>query len=116
MARARWAAVDCCVRPTTVPRAAASQCGANRPPNAGTKATPPLSSTELASVSTSALLPIRPRLSRSHCTALPATATLPSSAHVTPPSASCHAGVVSRPRVLATRSRPVFISRKQPVP
>src|SRR5256885_8014269 len=46
-------------------RALCFQYGAYSPENAGTKYTPPLSSTERASASTSELVPIRPRLSRS---------------------------------------------------
>src|SRR3712207_9453800 len=49
------------VSPAITPRASDFQYGANRPENAGTKYTPPLSSTVFASASTSAELVIMPR-------------------------------------------------------
>ena len=60
------------------PRASDCQYGANRPENAGTKYTPPLSSTVCASSSTSGAALIIPRLSRSHCTSAPVIAIEPS--------------------------------------
>src|SRR5438128_2698539 len=68
------------VNPVITPRALCFQYGAYSPENAGTKYTPPLSSTDRASVSISELVPIKPRLSRSHCTSAPVIAMLPSSA------------------------------------
>ena len=62
------------------PRASFFQYGANRPEKAGTKYTPPLSSTVAASASTSAEDVISPRLSRSHWTSAPVIAIEPSSA------------------------------------
>jgi hypothetical protein len=62
------------------PRASLRQYGANRPENAGTKYTPPLSSTWRASSSTSAAPAMIPSWSRSHCTADPVTAIEPSRA------------------------------------
>ena len=67
------------VSPQITPRASGRQCGAKRPENAGTITQPPLSGTLAASASISAAVPIMPRLSRSHCTSAPATATEPSS-------------------------------------
>ncbi len=66
--------------PTIAPRASLRQYGANRPENAGTKYTPPLSLTWRASGSTSAAPEMMPSWSRSHCTAEPVTAIEPSSA------------------------------------
>ena len=63
-----------------VPRARSFQCGAYSPEKAGTKYTPPLSSASPASFSTSLLLAIIPKLSRSHCTSAPVTAIDPSKA------------------------------------
>ncbi len=68
------------VRPTIAPRASLRQYGANRPENAGTKYTPPLSSTVIASSSTSGAALMSFRLSRSHCTRAPVIAIEPSSA------------------------------------
>ena len=62
------------------PRASLRQCGANRPENAGTNTTSPLSGTDRASASTSDASPMIPRLSRSQPMSDPATATEPSSA------------------------------------
>ena len=62
------------------PRASGRQYGANRPENAGTKYTPPLSSTVVASASTSGAEVMMPSWSRSHCTSEPVTAIEPSSA------------------------------------
>eukprot|EP00982_Pelagococcus_subviridis_P011302 31075-Pelagococcus_subviridis.AAC.7 len=75
------AAVECCVKPTITPLASCFQRGANNPVNAGTKTTPAASSTLPASGSTSEVLRIIPRLSRSHCTPAPAIATDPSRAY-----------------------------------
>ena len=63
-----------------MPRASLRQCGANRPENAGTNTTSPLSGTDRASASTSDASPMIPRLSRSQPMSDPATATEPSSA------------------------------------
>ena len=79
-ARAMWPLLTYRVRPTSAPRASGRQYGANRPENAGTKYAPPLSSTVLASSSTSGALEMMPRLSRSHWTSEPVTAIEPSSA------------------------------------
>ena len=60
-----------------------------------------------------------PSPSRSHCTAAPATNTLPSSAYVTcgrAGSPSAQAIVVSSPFAELRASVPVFSSMKQPVP
>lgn len=54
--------------------------------------------------------------SRSHCTAEPATNTLPSSAYCAGPPSALQAIVVSRPCAEAIARVPVFISMKQPVP
>ena len=62
------------------PRASERQYGANRPEKAGTKYTPPLSSTVRASVSLSAASVMIFIWSRSHCTAEPVTAMEPSRA------------------------------------
>ena len=102
--------------PTMAPRAVASQCGAKRPENAGTKYTPPLSSTPAARVSTSGALPIMPRLSRSHWISEPVTAIEPSSAYTGFWSPMRYATVVSRPLSECTGSSPVLISMKLPVP
>jgi hypothetical protein len=56
-----------------------------------------------------------PSWSRSHCTALPATNALPSSAYVVLPP-MLHATVVSRPCLDGTASLPVLTSKKAPVP
>ena len=80
-ARAMWPLLTYRVSPTIAPRASARQYGANRPENAGTKYAPPLSSTVAASVSISGAEPMRPRLSRTHCTSEPVTAIEPSSAY-----------------------------------
>ena len=69
--------------PTMAPRASDRQYGANSPENAGTKYTPPLSSTWRASDSLSDAPEMMPSWSRSHCTADPVTATEPSSAYTT---------------------------------
>ena len=66
--------------PTIAPRASERQYGANSPENAGTKYTPPLSSTWRASASLCAAPLMMPNWSRSHCTAEPVTAIEPSSA------------------------------------
>ena len=79
------------------PRASLRQCGANRPENAGTNTTSPLSGTDRASASTSDASPMMPRLSRSQPISAPATATEPSSAYVAGPSPSRAATVVIRP-------------------
>ena len=79
-ARAMWAPLLPRLRPSTVPRAAASQYGAPSPVKAGTSTTPPLSGTLAASASTSAAFFTRPSASRSHCTTAPPMNTLPSSA------------------------------------
>ena len=68
------------VRPTIVPRAYMSQCGAPRPVKAGTMYTPALSGTEEATSPLSAAEEMSPSSSRSHCMALPALNTLPSMA------------------------------------
>ena len=57
----------------------------------------------------------RPRPSRSHCTAAPATKMLPSSAYSTRPADAPGDGR-DQPGLRARRLAPVFISRKQPVP
>ncbi len=62
------------------PRASGRQYGANRPLNAGTNTTSPLSGTLAASASTSAASPMIPRSSRNHWMSEPATATDPSRA------------------------------------
>ena len=80
VARAMWAAVVPRVRPRIVPRAAASQCGAPSPVNAGTTTTPPVSGTEAASGSTSCSRSMIPSPSRSQSTAAPLTKTEPSRA------------------------------------
>ena len=69
--------------PTIAPRASERQYGANSPENAGTKYTPPLSSTCRASDSLCAAPEMMPSWSRSHCTADPVTAIEPSSAYTT---------------------------------
>ena len=79
-ARAMWFLLWKRVMPTITPRASERQCGANRPENAGTTNSPPLSSTCVARSSISGASLIRPRLSRIHCTSEPVTATEPSRA------------------------------------
>ena len=114
-ARAMCAAVVPRVIPTIVPRAYGSQCGAPSPAKAGTRYTPPLSGTLVASASMSAACRISPRPSRSHCTTAPPMNTLPSSAYsVRPP--ICHATVVTSCWLDARGVVPMFCSRKQPVP
>ena len=115
-ARARWPRFTNRVRPTITPRASLRQYGANRPENAGTNTTPPLSSTDRASASTSSADRIRPRLSRSHWTTAPAMAVEPSRAYVAGEEPSRQATVVSRPEVEGTICSPVLTSMKQPVP
>ena len=63
------------------PRASGSQCGEPRPVRAGTKNTPSVDSSEVASASVSPASSIRPSPSRSHWTAAPPTRTAPSSAN-----------------------------------
>ncbi len=65
------------VRPTIAPRASGRQYGANRPENAGTMYTPPLSSTFSASSSTSGADEMMPSWSRSHWIRDPVTAMEP---------------------------------------
>ena len=75
-----WARPVPRVRPTSVPRAYMSQCGAPRPAKAGTRYTPPVSAIEAAIRSESA---VRSRIfssSRSHCSTAPPMNTLPSRA------------------------------------
>ena len=79
VARAMCPAVTNRVSPAITPRASLRQYGANRPEKAGTKYTPPLSSTVSASSSTSGEASIIFRLSRSHCTSAPVIAIEPSS-------------------------------------
>ena len=80
VARAMCPALTYRVRPANTPRALDFQYGANSPLNAGTMYRPPLSSTDLASSSTSGAALISLRLSRSHCTSAPVIAIDPSSA------------------------------------
>ena len=80
VARTMWARVVPPVRPVRVPRACCCQWGAPSPAKAGTKLTPPLSGTDVASASDSAAVSRMPRPSRSHLTALPPTKIEPSSA------------------------------------
>src|SRR6185503_1684166 len=84
------------VRPTSAPRADASQYGAPSPTNAGTMYTPSVESTDFAIFSDSAAFLSNPSPSRSHWIAAPATNTDPSSAYAARPCAS-HAIVVTRP-------------------
>ena len=116
-ALARCALVENCVRPTHTPRASERHLGANRPLNAGTKYTPPVSGTDAASASTSDARSITPRLSRNHCTPAPAMATEPSSAYAGAASApNRHATVVNNPCEDGTGAAPVLSSMKHPVP
>ena len=71
--------------------------------------------TVAASASTSARLSMMPSPSRSHCTTAPADEDAALQRVVTSAS-SCQATVVSSRLPDATARRPVFISRKQPVP
>src|SRR5437762_12682942 len=103
------------VRPNSAPRAYWLQCGAPSPTNAGTKTTPPESDTVAASASTSALVVIACRPSRSHCTTAPPTNTEPSRQKVVLP-AFCQPTLVSNLFVDGTGSGPTFSSMKQPVP
>src|SRR5688572_32315839 len=114
-ARARCARPVPRVRPTIVPRALASQCGAPSPTSAGTKYTPPVFSTLRASGSVSAAASMIPRPSRSHCTAAPAMKIDASSAYAGRPVAS-QATVVRRPPPGAGRTCPALRSRNAPVP
>ena len=92
-----------------------SQYGAPRPTNAGTKYTPPVSGTAVASASLSAARSMSPSPSRSHWIAAPAMNTLPSSAYVVVPPIF-HASVVSSPARDRTCEVLVLRRRKQPVP
>jgi hypothetical protein len=67
--------------PTIAPRASDRQYGANRPENAGTKYTPPLSSTWRANVSTPPRRPDQPELVAQPLHRGPVTAIEPSSAY-----------------------------------
>ena len=78
-ARAMWPLFTYRVSPAITPRASLRQYGAKSPENAGTKYTPPLSSTVLARSSTPSEDEISPMLSRSHCTNAPVIAIEPSS-------------------------------------
>jgi len=75
-----------CARPTPRlspvidPRASLRQNGEPSPVKAGTKVTPPLSLTVIASASSSLDASMKPISSRSHCTAAPATNAEPSTA------------------------------------
>src|SRR2546421_7103664 len=114
-ARATCAAVVPRVTPASKPRAYGSQCGAPNPANAGTRYTPPVSSTCAASASTSDDDLMMPSPSRSHCTTAPAMKMLPSSAYsVRFPIRQ--ETVVRRLFLDAIGLVPVFISMKQPVP
>ena len=104
------------VSPAITPRASLRQCGANRPENAGTNTTSPLSGTDRASASTSEASVMMPSWSRSHWISEPATATDPSSAYVAGPSPIRAATVVIRPWLDWTGRSPVCMSMKQPVP
>jgi len=83
---------------------------------AGTKTTPPASGTLAARGCTSALAPIAPRPSRSHCTTAPPMKTLPSSAYCGPCPATCAALVAINPLADASIWPPLCISMKHPVP
>mmetsp|Transcript_47751 Transcript_47751/g.88946 ORF Transcript_47751/g.88946 Transcript_47751/m.88946 type:complete len:277 (+) Transcript_47751:629-1459(+) len=106
------------VSPHTVPRASSLQCGANRPPNAGTNTQPALPSAphSAANASASDALPSTLSWSLSHCSREPATATAPSRAYTGGCPCSWYATVVRSPWVEGTGSVPVFIIKKQPVP
>mmetsp|Transcript_25962 Transcript_25962/g.42871 ORF Transcript_25962/g.42871 Transcript_25962/m.42871 type:complete len:256 (-) Transcript_25962:213-980(-) len=105
------------VMPTMHPRASDRQYGANSPEKAGTNVTPSVFETDPASTSISDADPIKPRLSRSHCTARPAIATDPSSAYITGAfGPSLKQTVDKRPCVLGHTLLPTFMSMKQPVP
>ncbi len=80
VARARWARVVPLVTPSTAPRARGSHHGDPRPVKAGTRTTPPVSSTDSASGPHSAASSSTPRPSRNHCTADPVEKIAPSSA------------------------------------
>ena len=80
VARTRCARVVPPLSPVISPRVLGCQCGAPIPASAGTKMTPPLSGTDSASTSVSALSAMMPSPSRSHCTAAPAVKIDPSSA------------------------------------
>src|SRR2546427_3171230 len=80
-ARATCAAVVPRVTPASKPRAYGSQCGAPNPANAGTRYTPPVSSTCAASASTSDDDLMMPSPSRSQCTTAPAMKMLRSEEH-----------------------------------
>jgi hypothetical protein len=97
------------------PRASGCQYGAPSPVKAGTKVTPPLSGTLLASASMSPLLRIACRPSRSHSTTAPPMKTLPSRANCGVVDI-CAALVEIRPLLLAKQRSPVCISMKHPVP
>ena len=110
-----WAAVVPRVRPVMRPRASGRQCGAPSPASAGTNTSSPESLTLFARASMSEAFSMRPRPSRSHCTAAPAMKALPSSAYcVSPPTRQ--ATVVSSPCCDTTGTGPTFMSRKAPVP
>ena len=99
------------------PRASASQYGAPSPVKAGTTYTPPVSGTLRAMAHVSATSSMRPSSSRSHCKRAPAMNTLPSSAYSGPGAPGAEAASVVTSRwVERHASRPVCMSRKQPVP
>ncbi len=80
VARAIWGSPAPRVSPMIRPRACGSQYGAPSPTKAGTRYTPPVSSTPRVSSSMASADAIARSPSRSHCTAAPAMNTEPSSA------------------------------------
>ena len=115
-ARAMCAFVVPRVSPRIAPRACGSQSGAPRPVSAGTTTTPALSGTLAASASMSSERSINPSSSRSHCTRAPATNTDPSSTYSGPLAPAPAPIEVNIPVVEVMALRPLFASRKQPVP
>ena len=98
------------------PRASLFQYGANRPEKAGTKYTPPLSSTVRASASTSGDVSDQPQVVAQPLHERTGDGDGPLQRVDGRLVADLVADVVSRPLFDGTGCVPVFSSRKQPVP
>ena len=106
VARARSATVVARVRPKMVPRASGSQWGRPGPSGRGRRGRRSRGRRSRQRRSISGAAPTALRPSRNHCTAAPATKTLPSRAYCGGPSPRVAARVVIRPRVEGTTGRP----------
>mmetsp|Transcript_8046 Transcript_8046/g.23714 ORF Transcript_8046/g.23714 Transcript_8046/m.23714 type:complete len:230 (-) Transcript_8046:782-1471(-) len=105
------------VNPTITPLLSSRQCGANKPPNAGTNVTPPLFFTVFAHFSTSSASFTNSISSLSHRIHSPPTATAPSSAYSASSfSPNFQHTVVKIPRLDRVIVFPVFRMAKHPVP